>query len=379
MMKRVVLASCFDWYELRLRYIKQYFESYGYEVTVYISDFYHLSKKKRIADMPGMQYLHVPTYKRNLSIVRIFSHIVFAYKLRKELYKLPSNIIYALVPPNAVAYVCGRYKRRHPSTKLIFDVIDLWPESFTRRRILQSPFKVWANLRDKSLKYADQVFTECALYQDFLNIKDVTNITTLHLCRDSADFLSVPRWDGKSIYIAYLGSINNIIDIQLIERLVREIGVFFAVTVRVIGIGEHAGKFKAALQRTGASVYYYGAVFDKTRIKEIFSDCHFAINMMKPCVCVGLTIKSMDYLQMGLPILNTIKGDTEGLVEKFRCGYNVKEPAEVASDIVKLTEDGYYSMRCATQAVFRECFITEKFVDTFHKSLLFVEKSSATI
>ena len=38
-----------------------------------------------------------------------------------------------------------------------------------------------------------------------------------------------------------------------------------------------------------------------------------------------MTIKSMDYFSMGVPIINNIKGDTWELVEKEKVGVNVKE------------------------------------------------------
>lgn len=43
---------------------------------------------------------------------------------------------------------------------------------------------------------------------------------------------------------------------------------------------------------------------------------------MKDSVCVGLTMKSIDYFQHGLPIINNIKADTTELVEEYKVGFN---------------------------------------------------------
>ena len=44
---------------------------------------------------------------------------------------------------------------------------------------------------------------------------------------------------------------------------------------------------------------------------------------MKPQVCVGLTMKSLDYLWGGLPIINTIQGDTHKICEEEKIGWNL--------------------------------------------------------
>ena len=59
------------------------------------------------------------------------------------------------------------------------------------------------------------------------------------------------------------------------------------------------------------------------------AQCHFGINIMKESVCVGLTMKSMDYFEYGIPLLNNIKGDTWKIIEKYGVGYNLKNPEDI--------------------------------------------------
>lgn len=47
--------------------------------------------------------------------------------------------------------------------------------------------------------------------------------------------------------------------------------------------------------------------------------------MMKPEVTVGLTMKSVEYLYWGLPLLNTIGGDTWRFIEESQAGFNCAE------------------------------------------------------
>lgn len=49
-------------------------------------------------------------------------------------------------------------------------------------------------------------------------------------------------------------------------------------------------------------------LYDFQRKQEVFDQCNYGFNVMKPSVVVGLTMKSLDYMCAGLPIINTIKG-----------------------------------------------------------------------
>ena len=39
------------------------------------------------------------------------------------------DLLYVAAPPNIAAKTAAKYKAKHPSTKLVVDIIDLWPES----------------------------------------------------------------------------------------------------------------------------------------------------------------------------------------------------------------------------------------------------------
>lgn len=364
-MKRAIIISCFDWYKGRLEYIEQSLISKGYDVKVWTSDFSHFDKC-RIVKAENINYIHVPSYKKNLSLARMFSHYIFAKKIAKILNVVKPDLVYAVIPPNFVASVCGVYKRNHTDSKLIFDVIDMWPESYTANRLIELPFRLWANLRDNSLQYADHIFTECELYQRFLDSRLCDKMSSLRLCRESACFAPLPMWNQKSLDICYLGSINQLIDIQLIGSLVKELVGRFKVNVHIVGGGATKGELVASLEKVGANVKDHGVIFEKEKMRLIIGSSHFALNMMKPSVCVGLTIKSMDYFQLGVPILNTIKGDTHNFVDSYHCGFNIDNITDVVCKISNLSSLDYANMRINTQNVFIEKLGRDAFVKSLN-------------
>ena len=92
---------------------------------------------------------------------------------------------------------------------------------------------------------------------------------------------------------------------------------------------------------------------------------------MKDSVCVGLTMKSMDYFSGGLPILNTIEVDTWDLVEQWHCGINVQRDAlqQVAQAVVAQTSSENTAMRFAAQEMFQNCFSETVFRQTLNEVL----------
>lgn len=128
--KRAVLLSCSDHYNHRLYVIDGYLRSLGYETVYYTSDFDHTSKKVFRCTVPGCRQIHVRPYQKNLSLSRILSHRDFAHLVFQELEQDPPDVVVAQLPPNYLAHYAARFKARYPETRLIFEIFDMWPETF---------------------------------------------------------------------------------------------------------------------------------------------------------------------------------------------------------------------------------------------------------
>jgi len=329
--EKAVIISCFDWYEKRLKPIKEVLEENGYFVIVFTSDYDHIKKEKIKKKIQECIYIPVKEYKKNISIDRLCSHHLFAKEVLNKLYSICPTFIYVLIPPNSVADVCRKYKQKHPEVKLIFDVIDLWPESMPGKKYHSLlPFRYWRKLRDNSLKVADHIFTECSLYQEKFESSVRNKCSTLFLFKDKKggydhDYLGLEddTASKKKLKLCYLGSINHIIDIDGICQVVKNLSNNYDVEVRVIGKGESKDIFLDKLSKTGTNVKYYGPVFDEKEKKRILVECDYGLNMMIETVSVGLSIKSIDYLSYGLPLINNLKGDTWDIIEKESIGINI--------------------------------------------------------
>lgn len=370
--KIAYLISCSDHYGHRLNVIDGYLQSCGYSTTFITSDFDHSSKQEFTCAVPGCVQIHARAYRKNLSVDRILSHYEFARDVFKYLEKLPQqpDVIVALLPPNFLAYYAAKYKKKHPGVKLIFDIFDLWPETFPfgkLKKLLTPVFSVWAWLRDHNLRAADFVTTECEMFRQRLKLADKTS-ATIYLCAEPLKLEKAAvdlRTDGLDL--CYLGSINNVIDIPAICGLIGELEKEKPVTLHIIGRGERQQEFIDSAKASGAEVVFYGAVYDDQKKQEIVSRCHFGLNIMKSSVCVGLTMKSVDYFRHGLPIINNIPADTQSLVEEK--GIGVQLSADCPNRVLACSNSDCMEMRQNVQTVFENNFKKSVIEEQYHQIL----------
>lgn len=353
---KILIVNCFDTYENRVDLLYEYFRQKG-EVTVLTSDFAHREKKVREQNKP-YTYLKAKPYYKNLSFKRIFSHMDFAKQVGKMVEKMDYDLIWTVVPANSLMKQVLKAKKNRPNTKFVFDFMDMWPETMP---VMKLPFifKPWADLRDNYLKYADVVVTECELFQEKLSRyvkKD--DMYTLYLARKKEKREISVDTDEKILRFCYLGSINNIIDIPEITRVIH---LFSGEKeLHIIGDGEKRQEFITAVENSGVKVKYYGTIYDEQEKRAVISKCNFGINMMKDSVYVGVTMKSIDYWQYGIPIINNIKGDTWKLAQQYHIGINIdKETQTVNPSIIAKSRDATYRKQITD--VFEKLFTVEVF------------------
>lgn len=336
-MMKVVIVNAFDTYEHRVELLYNYFKRYHCDIQVYASDFQHIKKEYRNTKKKDYVFIHTEAYYRNLSVNRLQSHKKFSESVYRKIKSMNIDLLWILVPPNSLVSMAAQYKKYHSNTKLIFDLIDLWPETMPISRFKNiPPLLWWKNMRDKNLKYADFIVTECDLYQEKLkHFINKEKLRTLYLAREVNLFSEEIKLPKDKISLCYLGSINNIIDIDAIQRIIVELKKQRPVELNIIGDGEKREKFITRIKKIGVNVIYHGKIYSEDEKKKIFSKCHFGLNIMKDSVYVGLTMKSIDYFEAGLPIINNIKGDTWNLVEKYNLGFNISNLKNIRIDTYK--------------------------------------------
>lgn len=366
---KVAIVNCFDTYEDRVDLLYEFFIGHGHNVTVVQSDFRHFKKEHRKDSKEGFIFIGSRPYYKNMSVVRLYSHYKFAEDAFKVVEKIKPDLLYTLVPPNSLARSAAKYIQKHKEVKLIFDLIDLWPESMPIGKIKKIPlFAFWKEMRDKSLRFADFVILECDLYKIVLgDAINGINVETVYLANKDINAASAPMLREKEIHLAYLGSINNIIDIPKIKEIIAALKEIKPVTLHIIGDGESKQELIDAAERAGASVVYHGKIYDPQAKQDIFDKCHFGLNIMKNSVCVGLTMKSIDYFQHGLPIINNIPGDTAEIINKYKVGINIDKDLKSSCFLNDILNSLNCDIKQKCISVFNEIFSVKNFYNKLDK------------
>lgn len=327
---KVTIATCFESNEERAGFVYDACVQRGYEVTVLTSDFSHIRKQKRDHLPDHFRAIETMPYEKNLSLKRMRSHSLFAKKVFTEIEKEDPDLIWLMAPANSLIREAKGYKKVHPETKLIIDIIDMWPESLpisVPKNIF--PLSAWRNIRSRNLSCADLVVSECDFYQEILKKEYQGKIETIHWARESEAVRMDPDLPEGKLSLCYIGSINNIIDPEKIADMIRRIDM--PVQMHVIGEGENTEAFLNVLKPV-CEVIYHGAIREEKKKAEIFAKCHAGVNIYREGLYIGLTVKCIDYFEHGLPILNNIKGDTRKLVEEYDAGLNIDEVSKIDAE-----------------------------------------------
>lgn len=334
----VAIINCFDTYEQRVDLLYDFFCSKHDSVHIYTSNFRHFRKQKRKDTKKDYTFIEAIPYYKNMSVKRLYSHKRLSNDIFSQIEKDKTyDLIWILIPPNSFVKKGANYKKNHPNVKLIFDVIDMWPEAMPVKKFKSlPPIKIWKKMRDRFISYADLVVTECDLYKETLRKNvDASQLTTIYFAKNSIPQERTAILPSDKITLCYLGSINNIIDINAIQRIIKHFIKIKPVELNIIGDGEKSEELIESCKKTGAVVNNCGVIYEPSAKQEVFNKCHYGLNIMKDSVYVGLTMKSIDYFEAGLPIINNIKGDTWNLVDKYGLGININQLEKYGSHYQK--------------------------------------------
>lgn len=360
--KTAYFISSTNHYNVRTgKFVNDYVKK-GYDVIYVTSDFDHMTKKRYcFNEYKNSKQLHVISYKKNLSISRILSHLMFSYKTFYMLLACKPELVYVEVPNNSLVKSSAKYKKIN-NAEIIVDVFDMWPESMpvkTKNMIVNWGFDIWRNFRNKNLKFADQIWIECDYYRELLSAQKINlPMETNYLKLKNAETSIEMKVSEEEIDLCYLGSINNIIDISLIEKIVSEFAKNKRTRIHIIGDGERKDEFLDILKKNSIEIIDHGKVYEIDKLQEIFDQCWFGINVLREDLAIGITMKSISYFRGGLPIINTVQGDTSRFVEECNIGINVDrhDVKSCVSRILNITKDDLACMKNNTRNLFEQKF-----------------------
>ncbi|MEI8084604.1 MAG: hypothetical protein WCG93_00165 [Paludibacter sp.] len=341
MKNRILLVSLFGDvntdHNYRIGNIYKAFE--GLDRYIITADFNHATKQYKPKDTTSyIHYLHVPAYSKNLSIRRLYSHVVFAIKLLSYLNSLSTlpQLIYCAMPASLTAYCCGRFCKRN-NIKFVIDVIDLWPDSLfpiSRKFEFIKPFIYpWSYITNKAYSMADYISAESKKYAQVALSKSNTkkwSYTYLGVDVEEMNNLvassnAINRSDDGQIWICYGGSLGNSYDFDSILKAIKYIdskGIKYKFLF--VAEGEYADMINSYILENKLNAVITGRMPYNDYLKYL-SCCDIAINSFKKTTEVVYSYKFNDYVGLKLFVLNNLQGETAEMVDDYQIGINFRE------------------------------------------------------
>ncbi|HFM7358432.1 TPA: hypothetical protein ACG79H_002568, partial [Enterococcus faecium] len=309
--KKWLLIHPFD-YISRTNILEEILTENSIEYFNVVSDYSHIRKQflssKERHMIKNRHVIKTIGYKKNISVMRILSHIWFSIKTLLFIRKEKPEIIYCRIPPNTLVFFIAKFSR---CNRVIFDVYDLWPESMPG---IGNKYKfftdLWKKLRDQYLSNSSLVITECDYFKKFIKISGESKNMTIYPCSFNVDDQNdygekiVNKSLESTLNLAYLGTINNIVDLEAINELLKTCKRKFGnkINLYFIGKGESKTKLADICEKNHIEFVDCGVIYDNAEKKVILDKCHFGLNLFKSNTIIGLSLKSIEYFRFGLPI-----------------------------------------------------------------------------
>lgn len=365
MKKKAVFISCFDSYDNRVRYFINVFEDKGYEIKYIFSDFDHIKKRYHEKWYKDGVRIHVISYKKNISLNRLLSHFIFAKKTIRFIKTYKPDFIYCMVPPNSLVKEIGKHRIKNRNIKLTFDVYDMWPESFPyswNSVVLRIPFEFWRNLRKKYIGNADLILSVSE--EGKKRLVDESRGSRIEVIKPTVPAGEMPEYNPNDdeFTFCYLGMINYITDIDLGVSLLGTLAKEKKTVLHIIGEGQYLEKFVESLRQVGVEVICHGCIFDQSEKNKIFSICNMGLNIPREEIYSTMSLKAIEYMRVGLPFINSAKGEIRRIVDCDRIGINVETNIEtLVNNILCLKVLDYKAMHDRCVESYENRFIAQDY------------------
>lgn len=337
----------------------------GYKIRQFSSTFRHSKKIYRhekpteviVNENYVVDYIYSPSYKKNISLKRVYSHYKYSKGLINKIDKLekPEFILVAFpaISP-ALAITQWGYKNGVP---VFVDIIDPWPDVTLRLlpssvRPLVKPFfsPFYSQLR-RMFESATGVVAISREYTEWAK-----NMAP-KLKNTGVFFPSVPLSEVQSSvqhFKSELGELNSVGVLKLVYAgnlgIAADIPLILAVARRfnethpgktlfqIAGSGDYEPDIIKATSEN-PNIKFWGRIGNDDLMK-LYAQSDVGLAQYSIGATQSITYKLFDYLSAGLPILNSLLTEMGDLIRDNRLGLN-NEPGneeELYRNILKLIE-----------------------------------------
>ncbi len=355
--------------ELRTRQtvLSQRLKEHGYDVYLISGSVHHRFRNNIIKDgsaikkeeYDGATYYVVNTSVYHNSIERVLVAIQFQRRLWYNRHMIPKPDVIVSDFAGLFGNVFLKWKKRY-GTRIIYDILDLWPEGFVDMGYIRSTSfiaKYLYALEHKSYRNADGIIFSMRGGRDYIIDKgwsrevggdvDTSNIGYLN---NGVDLESVDQQrldyvledadlesdDFKVVYLGSISEFNGVDTIVDTAKTMQEAGKD-KVRFLIYGCGNQEKKLRIKVEELGLQNIKFKGKLEKEYAMSVLSRADLNVFTFKdtPLLKYGVSPnKLFMYFASGKPVLSMIRPAYD-LVEEKKAGISVDNKVEVISGAIE--------------------------------------------
>jgi glycosyltransferase involved in cell wall biosynthesis len=313
--------------------------SLGHDVTLFTTDYEH--QRKVFIDRSnipvGYRLLKSRVgYKKNISVNRLINHYFLGESLKKALLNAVNpDLIICSYPTVYMSYVATKFAKIN-GVPVVIDVRDLWPDIFINpvigKRIL---FPLYRQKR-YIFNNANRVIGVSPNYVKWAQPNSSHNLNTLPLSQYGptpkvAEVLNNTNF-LRLVFVGTLGVTYDLILISMISELLTENNIIHQIAV----CGEGPRKEELIDSISGNTNVIFRGWLQKEELDMELRRSHIGLMLYKEESPQGWPNKLIEYMSYGLPIINSLTGESWGLVDENKIGVNInRDDLEPIIDWIK--------------------------------------------
>ena len=377
----------------------------GHDVVLWTSDFSHARKAKRVFVVDGiaekisesrfqipdskfqspgfgghvgdgfrLELVPTPSYPRKICLRRILSHRAFAARWRAAAEREAApDLIVGSLPPLALGSASLDYVRGHAGVRFVADVQDAWPETFEQvaPRWLLAPLR---RVAGRIYRGADAVSGVAGRYVELARSYGATaptavfplgiELRTGDRCAPEEEKLrtgegdppieqsnnrTIRQSDDRAVLrLVYAGNMGRSYDLATLVGFVKGDG---GVSLDLAGTGPEEARLRA-LAGDCPRIRFHGYLGEE-ELRRLLASGDAGVIPMFDASCVGVPGKLADYAAAGLPVLNSLHGETERLLADAGAGftYATGDGASLRDAVARLRAADAAALRAGAAAL----------------------------
>ena len=346
--------------------LSQLLEERGYNVYLICGSIDHktgnnmMNKDEKIKKVryDGAKFIMIRTSKYRKTYERVAVAVQFQHRVWKYRTMLPKPDVIVSDFAGLFGNVFLKWKRKY-GTRIIYDILDLWPEGFVDLGYIKRNSWVAKTLyrkEHKSYREADGIIFSMQGGGDYIVDKgwsketggdvDTSNIGYLN---NGVDIEAVDRQrdrfiindkdlDNELFKVVYLGSISTTNGVGILVETARVLKNrnIDDVIILVYGFGNEEEKLKRLVNSYGLTNIRFKGKLDKEYAMNLLSRGDLNVFSFKDSSLWKYGVspnKLFMYFASGKPVLSTIKPNYD-LVEGKKAGISVNNDPEIVADAI---------------------------------------------